>query len=171
GSVYFVPTIHYALLLRERQWISVETTLRSLFVVAAWLLVVAMFHWSAFYPWRVLTLNWLFSYYLPLLFLPILFRLQRERFGYDADIGGVRIGSRWKTWLRVRAVLYAAAVVWMLVATPRVIDAWPWSIEPVNVRMFSGQIAMFGAFPAYAILDGSWRRLRLFIRLTAMMAV
>lgn len=171
GSVYFVPTIHYSLLLREREWIGVETTLRSLFVVAGYLLVVAMVHWDTFYPWRLLTLSWLFSYYLPLLFLPILFRLQQERFGVDKDIGGRRIAPAWRAWLRTRAVIYFVLVVVMLMATPRVIAMWPWSIETVNARMFSGQVAMFGVFPAYAILDGSWRRYKLFMRLTGMMAV
>jgi len=171
GSVYFVPTIHYTLLMREREWLLVQTTLRSLFVVAAYLLVVAMFHWETFYPWRPLTLSWLFSYYLPLLFLPILFRLQTERFGVAEDAGGRRITPAWHAWLKVRAVAYAAAALAMCAMTPRVLELWPWPIEPVNLRMFSGQVAMFGALPVFVFLDGSWNRMKLFMRLTAMMAV
>lgn len=171
GSVYFVPTIHYSLLLFEREWLYVQTTLRSLFVVAAYLLVVAMFHWESFYPWRPLTLSWLFSYYLPLLFLPILFRHQNERFGAPEDEGGRRIAPAWRAWFRTRAVIYAAAAVAMCAATPRVAGMWPWPIEPVNLRMFSGQVAMFGAFPAFVLLDGSWNRMRRFMRLLGMMAV
>ena len=171
GSVYFVPMIHYSLLLREREWVMVQTTLRSLFVVAAWLLVVAMMHWDTFYPWRFLTLTWLFSYYLPLLFLPILFRFEAGRSVEPDDPRGRRISPAWRNWLNIRALAYGTVAIAMFALPDRVAQGWPWTVEIVNVRMFSGQVAIFGAMPALVILDGSWRRMKLFIRLMAMMAV
>jgi hypothetical protein len=171
GSVYFVPIFHYSLLLAEREWLKVQTTLRSLFLIAVWLTVVAMFHWGNFYPWRPLTLVWLYGYYLPLFAIPIIFRLQAGRFGKAEDAGGQRIGSGWRRWLQLRAAVYTAVAIALLFATSTIASWWPWPIEPVNLRMFSGQVALFGAMPGYVILDGSWRRMQLFMRLVALMAI
>src|SRR4051794_18781740 len=52
GAIYFACGFYYLFLLRQRDWRQLTTSLRSLFVVAAWLLVAAMFHWDAFYPYR-----------------------------------------------------------------------------------------------------------------------
>jgi hypothetical protein len=171
GSIYFVSTIYYMFLFRQTDWLRLTMSLRSLFVVAAWLLVAAMFHWDSFYPYRPLTLIWLGAYYLPLFFLPILFRLQRERFGEISDHGGRRIAPAWRVWLRARGAAYALAAVALFAAAPAAAASWPWPIEPVNTRMLSGQLAVFGAFQAFDLTDGSWRRLHPFMMITAMMGV
>jgi len=171
GSIYFVSTIFYLFLYRERDWLRVEMSLRSLFVVAAWLLVAAMFHWESFYPYRPLALVWLASYYLPLFFLPILFRLQREQFGATEAAAGLRIGPAWRGLLRLRAAIFALLAIAMFVRAPELAPLWPWPIEPVNVRMLSGQVALFGAFAGLAMKEGAWRRLQPFMIITAMMGL
>ena len=171
GSIYFVSTLYYCYLYRQQEWLRVEMSLRSLFVVAAWLLVAAMFHWSSFYSYRVLALVWLASYYLPLFFLPILFRLQREQFGPIEDAGGRRIGPAWRRLLLARAAVWALLAIALFVGAPELAADWPWPIEPVNLRMFIGQVALFGAFAGLAMKEGSWRRLRPFMIITAMMGL
>lgn len=171
GCLYLVPVIHYSLLLREREWIKLTTTLRSLFLISAWLTVVAMFWWSSFYPWRPFTLVWLFSYYLPLFFVPVAFRLQTERFGPTDGASGPRIALVWRGWLKTRAVVYGLVAIALFARAPAIAPWWPWPIEPVNIAMFSGQIAMFAVLPAFVIQDGSWRRLKPFLRFISLMAV
>lgn len=171
GSVYLVSSIYYVLLYRERDWIRIEMSLRSLFVVAAWLLVAAMFHWSSFYPYRVQTLSWLGAYYLPLFLLPILFKLQKERFGPFDTTRDVRIAAGWRWWLRARTVVYGTSALLLFYLAPSLPSVWPWPIEPVNLRMYSGQVAVFGAFAGIAMKEGSWRRMELFMLITAMMGV
>jgi hypothetical protein len=159
GAIYFVSALYYIVLARQREWLQIRTCLKSLFVIASWLLAVAMVDWRSFYPYRPQTMLWLTTYYLPLFALPIIFRLQRERFGVD-PIDGVRIARGWRVWLHVRAAVYAAAALNAFVFATALARVWPWAIEPVNARMFSGQLALFGVFPAAAVEDGLWRRLR-----------
>jgi hypothetical protein len=170
GAIYFVSAIYYIRLAFEREWLQVRTCLKSLFVVAAWLLVVAMVEWRSFYPYRPETMLWLAAYYLPLFALPIIFRLQRERFTPD-QTAGPRIARGWQNWLIVRGSVYAAAALLAFVYASDLTNMWPWPIEPVNVRMFSGQLALFGVFPAFAIEDGLWRRLRHFFAIGGLLGV
>ncbi|MBS1910604.1 MAG: hypothetical protein JST22_01335 [Bacteroidetes bacterium] len=171
GAIYFCCGFYYAYLARQREWLQLKSSLRSLFVVAAWLLVAAMFHWDDFFQYRVLTLTWLGAYYLPLFAIPILFRIQSERFGRDEDITGVHLATGWRVWLIARAVVYGPLAVAIFIHASTISTYWPWPIEPLNIRIFSGQIAVFGAFPALAMGDGLWRRIRLFMMLTAGLAV
>ena len=96
GSIYFATSIYYVLLSRQRDWLLLQSSLRSLFVVAAWLLVAAMFHWQSFFPYRIMTLLWLVTYYLPLMAFPILNRLQAERGGNAEKPAGRQVTSGWR---------------------------------------------------------------------------
>lgn len=171
GSIYFVSSIYYVFLFRQRDWLRIEMSLRSLFVVAAWLLVAAMVHWNRFYPYRPLTLVWLASYYLPLFLLPILFGLQRARFGRIDMAADRRIGPGWRAWLRTREIVWITAAIFLFIRAPDFAGVWPWPIEPVNLSMFSGQVALFGAFAGAGMKEGSWRRLQPFMAITAMMGL
>jgi hypothetical protein len=170
GSIYFASTFYYLLLVRQRDWLLVQSSLRSLFVVAAWLLVAAMFHWRSFFPYRIMTLLWLITYYLPLFAFPIVNRLQTERFGRAEKPEGRQITRGWRVWLILRAAIFGPAAILVFILAPEVSAVWAWPIEPVNLRMFSGQIALFGAYQALAMGDGFWPRIRLFMLLTAMLA-
>lgn len=170
GSIYFASTFYYLVLIRQRDWLLLQSSLRSLFVVAAWLLVAAMFHWQSFFPYRIMTLLWLVTYYLPLMAFPIVNRLQAERAGKAEKLEGRHITRRWRFWLILRAAIYGPTAILIFILAPEVSSAWPWPIEPLNLRMFSGQIALFGAFQALAMGDGFWPRIRLFMLLTAMLA-
>ena len=170
GSIYFASSFYYLVLSRQRDWLLMQSSLGSLFVVAAWLLVAAMFHWQRFFPYRIMTLIWLVTYYLPLMAFPILNRLQAERGGNAQNLDGRYLASGWRAWLILRAALYGPAAILIFIFAPEISAAWPWPIEPVNLRMFSGQIAVFGAYQALAMKDGFWHRIRLFMLLTAMLA-
>lgn len=170
GSIYFASTFYYLFLSRQREWLLLQSSLRSLFVVAAWLLVAAMFHWQSFFPYRIMTLLWLITYYLPLLAFPIINRLQGERGEKTREPKGRQIGGGWRVWLTLRAAIYGPVAILVFILAPQVTALWPWPIEPLNLRMFSGQIALFGAYQALVMGDGLWPRLRLFMLLTAMLA-
>lgn len=169
GAIYFTCGMYYVVLARQQEWLQLKASLRSLFVVAAWLLIAGMFHWEDFYPYRALTLTWLGAYYLPLFAIPILFRLQRDRFGAQEDPTGTRMAGGWRGWLIVRAVIYGLFALFLFIHAHDLPRFWPWPIEPLNIRIFSGQVAVFGAFPAIVMQDGLWRRMRLFMVLTAML--
>lgn len=171
GAIYFASAFYYLLLLRQRQWHLLKNSLRSLFVVAAWLLLAAMFHWDAFFSYRILTLSWLGAYYLPLMAIPILFKLQAERVGDTADPAGRRVGAGWRAWLIVRGVIYLTAAILVFIFAEDVSSMWPWPIEPLNVRIFSGQIAVFGAFQGATLGDGLWLRGKMLMILTMMVAL
>ena len=170
GAIYLASTIAYLLVLRQRDWSLVQINLRSLFVVAAWLLAAAMFHWQIFFPYRIMTLLWLITYYLPLFAVPILNRLQAERAPGAGKLEGRRIASGWRVWLVLRAAIYGPAAILIFIFASTVSSAWPWPIEPVNLRMFSGQIAVFGAYQALEIGDGVWPRIRQFMLPMAILA-
>lgn len=169
GSIYLIATLHYFFLTRQKEWLLIRSTLISLFLVAAWLLVAAMIHWDSFFSYRFFTLNWLVSYYFPLFAVPLVFRLQNERFG--ENLQGEHLSQGWRTWLLIRGAIYAIVAILIFIFAANVSTRWPWPIEPVNLRMFSGQIFVFGAFSAYAMRDGLWRRIKFLMLLSGLLAL
>ena len=169
GAIYLAATFDYILLTRQKEWLLVRSTLFSLFLVAAWLLVAAMLHWNSFYPYRFFTINWLAAYYFPLFTVPLVFRIQDERF--RENLQGDHLSQGWRTWLLIRGAVYAVVAILIFVFADNVSTLWPWAIEPVNLRMFSGQIFVFGAFHAYAMRDGLWRRLKFLMLLAGLLAL
>jgi hypothetical protein len=169
GSIYLAATFDYIVLTRQKEWLLIRSTLFSLFLVAAWLLVAAMLHWNSFYPYRFFTLSWLAAYYFPLFAVPLVFRIQDERF--RENLQGDHLSQGWRTWLLIRGVVYAVVSILIFIFADNVSTLWPWGIEPVNLRMFSGQIFVFGAFHAYAMRDGLWRRLKFLMLLAGLLAL
>jgi hypothetical protein len=169
GSIYLIATLHYFLLTRQKEWLLIRSTLISLFLVAAWLLVAAMIHWDAFYPYRFYTLNWLVSYYFTLFAVPLVFRIQGERF--RENLQGEHLSQGWRTWLLIRGAIYTVAAILIFIFADSVSVLWPWPIEPVNLRMFSGQIFVFGALAAYLMGDGLWPRIKFLMLLSGLLAL
>lgn len=171
GGIYVAATLYYLLLLRQREWISVQSSLAGLVLFSLWLLAAAARHWERFHPYRPLTLIWLMAYYLPPLCVPILAQLQRERFGPACAEEGERISMAWRAWLWLRGIVYLAVAVGVYVFAEALAPAWPWPIEAIDLRMFSGQVVAFGAYPAAAAGEGAWPRIRLAMVFTVLLAM
>ncbi len=161
GAVYAGATIYYWLALRSDDWLEAQAGLEGIFVVSAVLLLAVILHWSTVRPWHLMTLVWLPAYYVPLLFVPYLFRLER---GWARLPGGaqVQISRAAAVWLTARGVLYTISAAAGFIFAGPLARAWPWAIDPVEVRMFLGQPATF-ILPGLAVLRGNplWRRHRL----------
>jgi hypothetical protein len=161
GTVYMGATVYYALALMSDDWLEAQAGLEGLFTVSTVLLVAVVLHWEAVRPWHVMTLVWMPAYYVPLLFVPYLFRLQG---GWTrlprSDL--VQIPRGWAVWLVVRGLVYVAFAAVGFGVAGALARSWPWAIDPVEVRMFLGQPATFVA-AALAALRGNllWRRHRL----------
>jgi len=170
GGIYVAAVLYYLLLLRQRDWIAVQSSMAGLVLFSLWLLAGAALHWPLFHSYRLLTLIWLAAYYVPPLFVPILSRLQAERF--PQNLGrGQRIAVGWRVWLWLRGGVYLSVAVACFIFAEALATAWPWPIEPVNICMFSGQIVAFGAYQAVAMREGTWRRIRLAMLFTVFLAL
>lgn len=113
-----------------------------------------------------MTLVWLPPYYVPLFFVPYLFRLEggwprRPR----EDL--VQIPRAWAAWLEARGFLYAALAAAGFAFAGALARAWPWAIDPVEVRMRRAELTrrwgtivgaallvLFAAGLAHAVAEG-----------------
>ncbi len=161
GTVYVGATVYYLLAVRSDDWLETQAGLEGIFTVSAVLLLAVVLHWDVVRPWHLMTLIWMPAYYVPLFFVPYLFRLE----GGWARLprrDQVHISRAAAVWLAARGFLYAAAAAAGFIFAGALTRAWPWPIDPVEVRMFLGQPATF-ILSALAVARGNllWRRHRL----------
>jgi hypothetical protein len=161
GTVYVGATVYYALALLSDDWLQAQAGLEGIFTVSTVLLVAVVLHWQTVRPWHMMTLVWMPAYYAPLFFVPYLFRLE-QGWARLPHGGRGQIPHGWAVWLTARGLVYAALAAAGFVFVGALAGAWPWVIDPVEVRMFLGQPATF-ILPALAVLRGNllWRRHRL----------
>jgi hypothetical protein len=161
GTVYAGATVYYLLALLSDDWLETQAGLEGIFIVSVVLLLAVVLHWDAVRPWHLMTLVWMPAYYVPLLFIPYLFRLEGgwARLPWSDQ---VQISRAAAVWLAARGLSYAAVATAGFVFAGALTRAWPWAIDPVEVRMFLGQPATF-IVSALAVLRGNllWRRHRL----------
>jgi hypothetical protein len=161
GAVYAGATLYYLLALLSDDWLEAQAGLEGIFTVSAVLLVAVVLHWEAVRSWHAMTLVWLPAYYVPLFFVPYLFRMERGWARLPRG-GQALIPRAAAVWLTARGFLYAAMAATGFILAGTLSTVWPWAIDPVEVRMFLGQPATF-ILPGLAILRGNllWRRHRL----------
>ena len=141
GSAYLGAILYYVAALRHNDWQQVENGLGGLIVFSLALLAATMAHWDAFKPYHPITLVWLAFYYGGPFLAPIFYRLQIERMG-DASDKGIKLAPAVRAWLITRGVFYAVLALVVFTFANIIAAAWPWSIQPLEVRVFSGQIAL-----------------------------
>ncbi len=167
GAGYSGGIFYYLFALRDNDWQEVENSLGGLILFTVVLLVATMAHWDTFKPYHPITLVWLAFYYGGPLLVPILYRLQIERMGVAGD-EGVKISPAWRAWLRGRGVVYAGLALAGLVFAAAASAAWPWPIQPLELRVFMGQVAAVSWSGLIAFAGGqAWRRFRLGLLFTA----
>jgi hypothetical protein len=168
GAGYSGAIFYYLIALRGHDWLEVESGLGGLMVFVLTLLIATMPDWERFKPYHPMTFIWLAFYYGGPLAIPVFYRMQIAQFG-NASPGGAKISQAWRTWLAVRGLIYFFIVLLGMLFAPIIATLWPWSIEPLEVRVFMGQIAAIAWQGGIAIQrDGlAWRRHRLGLVLSA----
>lgn len=166
GAAYVGATPYYLLALRENDWEQVRNGMGGLIVFSLVLLLATMLHWEAFKPYHVTTLVWLMFYYVGPFLIPIVGRLQARGAGpASSQVAIAPLG--WRAWMALRAFLYLGLALLGLVFATSLVGAWPWSIAPLELRVFLGQVAIIGWTAAMAVRGGPfWRRNRLGMVLT-----
>ena len=165
GAAYVGAIAYYVLALRENDWEQVRNGMGGLIVFSLVLLVATLMHWDRFRPYHVTTLVWLMFYYVGPFLVPIVGRLQAQGGLASAQVGTTPLG--WRAWMALRAFSYLALALLGLVFATSLTGAWPWPIEPLEVRVFLGQVAIIGWTAAMAVRGGPfWRRNRLGMVLT-----
>ncbi len=166
GSVYLAATFYYFFILRENEWLQAQNGLGGIIIFALVLLFATMVHWDDFKSYRLTTLIWLIIYYAAPLVFPIIARLQLGK--GEAASQGAMLASPTQTWLMGRGLFYSALAVLGFVFAPALSAAWPWPIQPLNLQVFMGQVAVVGWHGATVLRAGPlWRRHRLGLVLTA----
>jgi len=166
GAAYVGATPYYLLALRENDWEQVRNGMGGLIVFSLVLLLATMLHWETFRPYHVTTLVWLMFYYVGPFLIPTVGRLQTQGAG-PASPQAAMTPVGWRAWMAVRAFTYLALALLGLVFATSLTGAWPWPIEPLEVRVFLGQVAIIGWTAAMAVRGGPfWPRNRLGMVLT-----
>jgi hypothetical protein len=161
GAPYIAATAYYILVLRQNDWSQAQNGMGGLVVFALALLFATMAHWQAFRPYHPTTLAWLILYYAGPLLFPIIYRLQVARSGPAREAAGL-VSPAWHTWLVARGCVYFALAIAGFIWAPALGAAWPWPIEPLELRVFMGQVAIVGWHGVVALTSGrDWRRHRL----------
>jgi hypothetical protein len=161
GAIYVAAIPYILLVLRENDWLQVQNRLGAFIVFSLVLMCATAVHWESFKPYHPTTLAWLAFYYSAPLLIPLISRLQIEPTG-SAAATGPQITRGWRNWLIARWILYALLALLVFVFADSIATVWPWSIEPLDLRVFTGQVAIIG-WDGFAALRGrlSWRGHRL----------
>ena len=166
GAAYVGAIAYYLLALLENDWEQVRNGMGGLIVFCLVLLFATLMHWETFRPYQVTTLVWLMFYYVGPFLVPIVYRLQAQGAGL-ASSQAARTPLGWRAWMALRAFSYLALALLGLVFATSLSAAWPWPIDPLEVRVFLGQVAIIGWTAAMALRGGPfWRRNRLGMVLT-----
>lgn len=167
GAVYAGASIYLLLALRHDDWPQTRMGLEGSLTVSLTLLVMAILHYGIIRAWHPMTLVWLPGYYAPVFLIPILFKDQVDR--NVTGPGEREISPLAASFLTVRSLLYLAAAVGLFVFAEPLGRAWPWRIDPIEIRMFAAQPATF-LWSAVAVRRGNrawrWHRLPMFYVLT-----
>jgi hypothetical protein len=171
GAAYAGAIVYYVLLIRENDWLQVTYGLGGLIVFSLVLLAATAVHWELFKAYHPTTLVWLGFYYAGPLLVPILSQLQIEQVGSAASTGP-QIAPVWRVWLGVRAIGYSLLALLTFVFTNSISAWWPWQIEPLDLRVFTAQVAIVGWSGFIALRGGLlWRGHRLFLVLVGTIGV
>ncbi len=138
----------------------------GLIIFCVVLLIATMAHWHQFRAYFLTTLVWLVFYYVGPFMVPITYRKQNAHAptsSTSADAKGLRnLGKASRGWLIVRGFLYLTLAVFWLAQADVLATVWPWQIGPLELRVFTGQLAIIG-WNAIVVLTGrySWNNMRL----------
>lgn len=168
GAGYSGAILYFLLALRGSDWLEVASGLGGLMVFVLTLLIATMPDWERFKPYHPMTFIWLAFYYGGPLAIPVFYRMQVARFG-SVSPSGVKIAQGWRNWLVVRGLIYFSVALLGMLFAPTFTAIWPWSIDPLEVRVFMGQAAAIAWQGGIAVQkEGlAWRRHRLGLVLSA----
>ena len=141
GAAYLGAISYYLAALFQNDWQQVDYGLGGLILFSLVLLGATMAHWDVFKPYHPITLVWLAFYYGGPFMAPIFYRLQIERMGPATD-EGISLAPGVRAWLIGRGVLYAGLGLVGFWLAGSLAAAWPWPIQPLELRVFIGQIAV-----------------------------
>ncbi|MDQ3865026.1 MAG: hypothetical protein M3317_16305, partial [Actinomycetota bacterium] len=161
GAVYVAAFAYILLVLRENDWLQVRYRLGAFIVFSLVLLGATAMHWESFKAYHPTTLAWLAFYYSAPLLVPLISRLQTEP-AENAAITGPQITHGGRVWLIARGIFYSLLALLIFVFADWISTIWPWSIEPLDLRVFTAQVVIIG-WDASAALRGEllWRGYRL----------
>lgn len=137
GLIYYLPGLF------AKEWRTVQNGMIGLIVFSIVLLVPNILHWPLFRPYHPITLVWFAVYYALPLFVPIIYKIQSthaEPIVPDA----IRISPALNKWLIIRGAIYLALAVFGLIFAESVCLLWPWSIQPIDLRVFMAAVATVG---------------------------
>jgi len=167
GAGYFGAIAYYVLALRENDWEQMRLGLGGLIIFSLVLLAATMIHWEMFRDYHLVTLVWLLFYYSGPVLVPIARRMQlnvNAKQGVPDTRGesGDTIQPPWRTWLLARAIFFFVLAILGVIFADAISAQWPWSIRPLELRVFMGQVAIV-AWNGTGVLFGfvQWRQYRL----------
>ena len=143
GAVYVAAIAYILLVLRENDWLQIRYRRGGFIVFSLVLLGATAVHWESFKAYHPTTLAWLAFYYSAPLLVPLISRLQIEPAG-SAAITGPQITCGWRVWLIARGIFYSLLALLIFVFADWISTIWPWAIEPLDLHVFTGQVAIIG---------------------------
>lgn len=166
GAAYLGAIAYYLLALKENDWSQTQNGMGGLVIFCVVLLIATMAHWHEFRTYFPTTLVWLVFYFVGPFMVPIAYRKQNvsaPSSSTSADAKGLcDLSKVWRGWLIVRGFLYLTLAVFWLAQAEVLATVWPWQIGPLELRVFTGQLAIIG-WNAIVVLTGrhSWNNVRL----------
>jgi hypothetical protein len=161
GAVYIAAVLYFILALRADDWNLVKHDQGGLFIFLMTLVVATMVDWDKFRPYFPTTLIWLGVYYVGPLLVPIVYRLQTKDHA-SAPRTSKEIAPAMANWIVIRGFFYLALFFIGLLFAESLSPLLPWSIQPLELRVFSAQFALNGWRAIIVLRYGrSWEYQRL----------
>jgi len=171
GSVYLMGILYFALTLRTNDWVQARNGTGALLIFSITLLLASIVHYEPFRPYHPTTLIWLTIYYAGPLFLPIIY-VRQDAAAPTASMQGTPIAAAWRRWLIARGAIYLTLTVLGFIFAERLVTIWPWTIQPLEVRTFTGQLAAVGWLGISALNGGlPWKAHRLGLMLNGLIGL
>jgi hypothetical protein len=164
GAGFLGMGLYFALALKDNNWLQIQNGIGGFVMFFAVLLVSTVVDWQQFRAYRLATLIWIGLCCCGTLVMPVLYRVQRVDSADQNSKGNysANLSKPIRAILAIRGFVYLSLAILWLAQADILILAWPWKINPLELRVFTAQLGIVG-WNAIVVLSGrfTWNQMRM----------
>ena len=163
GSGFLGLGAYSGLVLKRNDWAQTQNGIGGAVMFFAVLLVATIVDRQMFSAYRIATSLWVIVCCTGAFVMPVLYRKQRRTTAdqnHDGD-QSKDLSRPIRAILAIRGFIYLSLAILWLVQADVLVIAWPWKINPLELRILTAQLGIIG-WNAIIVLSGrsSWEQMR-----------